>query len=468
MAITATFWTFAKRRNSTLTPGAAGTSFNISIKYPCTVEQPDIEIHSAEVWKYNYCYIPHWGRYYFVESHTCIAAGTYQLTLAVDVCGTYKTQIAPQSVFAEYSSALYNLHLRDPRNTTSEHFLNTSFESALGLTIGAVHDFCRVVTTNGRFNGTDVIEGQGTLNALLHALATPTDIAQLMQDINGANPFQNICEVWQSPFEMSECASGSQIGNTTILGKTIGGRILTDAEPTTHINTFILDQLQNIQWGDYRDRDMRASLQIPFVGAIDLDITLLQNSKWIDINYTVDILSGAINYVVYAVLADGSNSREFIHSCGAVLKKNVALYAQQSEMAQFTQSFLNFGAGVIDGGTSGGIVGAGIGAAGALVENFNSGVMPPRVNSSGSFSGTIAPFYTSPYFRKFILNIHKQSYAHDPNWITATHGRPCQSVITIASCGGYIKAREASVAIPGTEQEQAEINNILNGGMYYE
>ena len=66
----ATFYVFPKRTNSTKRP-TSGTPYSIEVKSPCNIINPEIKIATnANPTGYNYCYIPTWGRYYWVKNWT--------------------------------------------------------------------------------------------------------------------------------------------------------------------------------------------------------------------------------------------------------------------------------------------------------------------------------------------------------------------------------------------------------------
>ena len=41
----------------------------------------------------NYCYIPDFGRYYYIDNYNLLSSGMYELYLSVDVLGSYKDDL---------------------------------------------------------------------------------------------------------------------------------------------------------------------------------------------------------------------------------------------------------------------------------------------------------------------------------------------------------------------------------------
>lgn len=54
---------------------------------------PVITVRYKEVFKFNYCYIPVLGRYYFIDNITATGGNTYELYLSCDVLHTYSNEI---------------------------------------------------------------------------------------------------------------------------------------------------------------------------------------------------------------------------------------------------------------------------------------------------------------------------------------------------------------------------------------
>lgn len=65
---------------------------NCTLRDESSVVDPDILINStSNLSSYNYCYIPDFNRYYFINNVTSVRNGIWSLSLHVDVLMSYKS-----------------------------------------------------------------------------------------------------------------------------------------------------------------------------------------------------------------------------------------------------------------------------------------------------------------------------------------------------------------------------------------
>lgn len=102
--ITATFYSFAKKENSTAQP-TGGTSMQISIKDATSVMTPTISVKHTNPSAFNYFRLPSWNRYYWVTNwiYDC---GIWYAECVCDVLATYKSAIGSSTQYVKraYSS----------------------------------------------------------------------------------------------------------------------------------------------------------------------------------------------------------------------------------------------------------------------------------------------------------------------------------------------------------------------------
>ena len=106
MSITATFYSFSKRVNSTKLP-SGGTDYNILIKEPSNILNPTIVLDRGNPASLNYCYIPTFNRYYWVEDWTS-DHGLWVAQCKVDPLASWRSSIL--------ASEQYVVRCGDPGN----------------------------------------------------------------------------------------------------------------------------------------------------------------------------------------------------------------------------------------------------------------------------------------------------------------------------------------------------------------
>lgn len=96
------------------TLGTAKTYSSIIAKEPTDVTAPTVRIQTSDnLSGINYCYIAHYGRYYFVDKIITTPNGYWQLVCRCDVLMSYKNQIKALTGTVTRSESIYNGYLND-------------------------------------------------------------------------------------------------------------------------------------------------------------------------------------------------------------------------------------------------------------------------------------------------------------------------------------------------------------------
>lgn len=111
MAVNVTFYTFAKKINSTALP-TGGFSIPCLLKDSTTIISPSLELSVQNPTAYNYCYIADFERYYFVGNWSYFR-GTWTCDCNVDVLASYRTQIGASSMYVLRAAADYDGNIID-------------------------------------------------------------------------------------------------------------------------------------------------------------------------------------------------------------------------------------------------------------------------------------------------------------------------------------------------------------------
>lgn len=69
------------------------TTLNISFKDIANIQNPVIKIRCNKLINFNYAYIPHFKKYYFIEQITIESGSIFTLYLKCDLLETYKEDI---------------------------------------------------------------------------------------------------------------------------------------------------------------------------------------------------------------------------------------------------------------------------------------------------------------------------------------------------------------------------------------
>ena len=87
----ATFYKTLDNKNVINKTLSDGTEFNLSIRSDTDLENPVLKM-ATDITAFNYCYIPYFNRFYFVERVTRNGK-LFHVELSSDVLETYKTEI---------------------------------------------------------------------------------------------------------------------------------------------------------------------------------------------------------------------------------------------------------------------------------------------------------------------------------------------------------------------------------------
>ena len=115
-----------------------------NLRNDTSLQKPSIRIERNDPTGFNYCYIPQFNRYYFVDDVIINRNNILTLTLSVDVLESFKTQILAQSAIINKNTTDNNKYLNDEnwlttvkRKTDIVNFSNGFLESGEFILITA-------------------------------------------------------------------------------------------------------------------------------------------------------------------------------------------------------------------------------------------------------------------------------------------------------------------------------------------
>ena len=93
------FWNFAKKNNSTKIPSGNWTELSCELKDDCNMIAPVLRIRNAAASiSWNYCYIPGFGRYYFINDWKWVA-GCWEAYCTIDALASWKTELGTETMY---------------------------------------------------------------------------------------------------------------------------------------------------------------------------------------------------------------------------------------------------------------------------------------------------------------------------------------------------------------------------------
>lgn len=110
-----TFYNVGKAKNSTWIPASGGKDYEGTLRVPSSILKPSITFQFAKDWSpknINYCYIPEFSRYYFVDDWE-YSTGLWVCYMEVDVMSSFKSEIGEKSYYILRTSVAYDGDLND-------------------------------------------------------------------------------------------------------------------------------------------------------------------------------------------------------------------------------------------------------------------------------------------------------------------------------------------------------------------
>lgn len=118
---------------------------NVLLKDRTDIKQPVLKLKNDDsIFGFNYCFIPNFNRYYFIQNIRVFPNSIFELDLAVDVLETFKTDIISskgfvkhQSEFNAYYNKDYNSEVRKEIDVYNSNItLNINSKNMVLVTVG--------------------------------------------------------------------------------------------------------------------------------------------------------------------------------------------------------------------------------------------------------------------------------------------------------------------------------------------
>lgn len=168
-----TFYQFAKRNNSTKIVNTTGTALTCELKEATSIFNPGLIIKAVPaamnpIW--NYCYIPAFERYYFVNNWQWLN-GVWQCSLVCDVLASFKTEIGAMTEYVMRSASEYDGWIED-----TAYIAKAEVHTEMQL---LPEFYVRAMTAGFYIVGIIGKESTATQGAITYYQMTPSEMAAL-------------------------------------------------------------------------------------------------------------------------------------------------------------------------------------------------------------------------------------------------------------------------------------------------
>ena len=489
MSMTAKFYTFDKRRNSTKTPTIAGlTSEDLSIvlKSPTSYKNPSLHVsRAAEGFPFNYMDWSGW--LYWIDDVVSVGDNRYEIRCSLDALGTLRPWILQTTAFVLYDQTS-NSEIPDTRLSTKTvrgfassygEFQNLGNYSTPGdaliilSVIGQQGLSYWAVTQNQAYALMNYVYSTSIDEMFPYITVEGEDTDEILTSFGTglAEAITTFARRFAASGSAPRCITGAMQIPIASIGALHGnsGNIWL-GQFDTNIRGFELDWRNivdfttiSIPWtfSDWRRRAPYTELYFycPYFGMVALPTEDIIGETGIYIEATIDVPTGAAIFELSTV-----PSNHYIGSYSANLGGQYAIGAsgimptvQGTAMIGATIA----GAAIIATGGSAGAMAAKIG--GAAVAGIIGGNTPAVSCVSGGGGGAAIGLRK----RCYIFEVtHDTTVA--PSSVSASIGTPAMAQKALSGLTGYVQTKAASVSAPFYDGILDEVNAALDGGVFIE
>lgn len=478
MSITATFYTFSKRKNSTARP-SGGSSKNIYIKDPSSVLSPQILLETSNPTAYNYCYIPTFDRYYFISDWVS-DHGMWQANCVVDVLASWKNSINSSVQYVVRSGSKSNTYVVDNAYPMTSEFTHqttsisskpfgnsgesryilgaTNCDTSGGTKIGGATYYhlteaqmTSIISTllSGDYFGIGATEAAfGITPALVKTIMSPIEYIGecyllpyniLENQIALAAPFK--CGWWSIPnLSASYPIMDSSFGNKAVKIWEQTNIVLPSHPDNTH------GFYTNLP--PYTKHTLYAG---PF-GTVQLDPAYIANSASITLLVEADFKG----WCRLLVRTDSSHGDSVFTLAQCNVSTPISLSQAKNNiftgMANIVQNGANLGISTSEGNISG-IIGSAAGVGNAITTMFPS--------FEGKGAGASIAALTRDWFIE-------SSFSRLTESASGIFGSPLMESIELSELSGFCQIQEPQIDFACYSSEHDEIAQFMSNGFYLE
>ena len=466
---TLTYYSFSKRHKSTLQP-SSGTDIDIYLKDGCSLTKPVFVLNWSGVPSFNYCQYE--SRYYFVTDKVQIRNDLWEVQCEEDYLASWKSVIGSTEAMILYATGGSDNIVDSRIPITSPVYVSQTAEAIDGITI-----------TDGN-QGTIILSITGTGSFGNYVMQSSNLIFELMRDMDNwvqymitdpVTGFQQLCGSGQAPDNLkgaialpilaSSMTSGAlenlYLGNYPCIDSNdhpIKGYRITDPLATGACSIAI-----PWRYTDWRRHAPYSSLYLylPLIGTIQLPTDELIGEASVNVLYSVNITSGDI-----AVEVRASSSNKIITTASGNCAMATPYGSANISPAKVASAVVTGIAGVAAAAlapTSGGATLAlfsGLTASAGQMLSASHG----ETKGGGGLSGGASHGLT----KLCVLTCVSKELSDSQNNLNPIMGKPVMAKALIGSYSGFVQTDGVQVAGDMLESEREAINDLLDGGFYYD
>lgn len=206
MAVAVNFYHNNKKINSTQLPTAQVGDFGCNVEFkdvtnlytPSIILSVDRFTDGTKItnpMEYNYCYIPDFGRYYFIRSWSWIL-GRWECDLEIDVLATFKTQIGNTTTYVLRSASYCDPDIVDTKYPTKAEDAKSPYQVKTYSDVYSPWNtnIYNAAITDGCFIISVVNNDAGAIGAVSHYALAPRVMAELMNKLYSSPNWMNITD----------------------------------------------------------------------------------------------------------------------------------------------------------------------------------------------------------------------------------------------------------------------------------
>lgn len=488
-----TLYSFAKERNSTAVPdtGVYKREFDCIIKDPFTLTNPTLIFKLDRIPSEMYCYIPDFGRYYFIESWT-FSQNRWIATTTVDVLGSRRDGILATTQYVLRSASQFDRNIADSYYPAKSEYVYKKFDAPADFWITSPSQYTFVLDIGGSGNFPFLYAFSYTqflhFSEYLMGSTEWLNLDQITDEISEQlskmlfNPLEYItsCRIYPIKYD----AFIEYTGGTAVSSIPFGWWSI--PRPATRISkgtykrniTVTYDKHPQNGRGSWLNLNPYTSITAfyPPFGSFDIPTDVIYSGSGGQCTFKVasdiDLISGMGSIRVY-----NATDTVAVHT-SAKVGVDFPLFSLALDTSTNWQT-----AAVVSGAAALGGLNQDLVQSAKSVDVFGGKIYYPNINMesiAGAVKDFVSGFLTaSTKIDRFGSAASVADYADDPCFVVkytllvdednSKNGRPLAKSVALSTLSGYTTCQNPHVVLVGyTPTENDAVNAYLSNGFYIE